>query len=335
MGIQNLLKTGAWWIVVAVVLGPSAATAQPMTKVTLRTDFKVNGYVGVFALALERGFYRDQGLAVEIAEGQGSGVTVQTVAAGGDTFGLADSTALMVGVSNRDIPVKAIFVFAQTDIQGLAYYPDSGWDGNIKNMRGKVVISSAGSAEMPHLLAILASAGMTTDDIKLQLVEFNARVPLFLQTPGSFQGAYATGDILRIKSKMPNVGYVPFSKYGVTAYGTGLITRNATIQNDPALVRKFVAASAKGWDVAVKDPEAAIQAALKVFPNVPHDAQQLRSGLKILIDQQLHTPATAGKPIGWTAESDWKAMIDLLQKYSNVKPKPLSAYYTNEFIPNP
>lgn len=323
-------KSAAALILLGLVSAPWGVAAQSLTKVTLRTDYKVNGYVGPFALALQKGYYRDQGLDVEIGQGQGSSTTVQTVAGGDDTFGLADSTALVVGISAKDIPVKAISVYSQTDVQAFAYHSDSGWDGKVESMRHKPVVSSPGSAELMVLPAILATAGMTVSDIDLQLVDFNAKVPVFIQTPNSFLGGYLAGDMLRVRSKMSNAGVVPFSKFGIVSYGTALITKTATIQKTPDLVRKFVAASAKGWDIAVKDPEAAIQAALKLFPE--SDPKLLRDGLNIMIKEQLHTPATAGKPIGWTAKSDWQAMTGMLQKYANLKPKDVSAYYTNDFI---
>ena len=148
-----------------------AAEPQALTNVTLRTDYRVNGYVGPFALALERGFYREQGLAVQIGEGQGSSTTVQTVAVSDDTFGLADSTALVVGISARSIPVKAVAVYSQSGIQGFLYHPDSGWDETIATMRGKVLVSSPGSAELTLIPAVLGTAGLTMNDIDLQLTD--------------------------------------------------------------------------------------------------------------------------------------------------------------------
>ena len=328
MATSGLLRL-AGSVLAILLLSPNVG-AQQLTKVTLRTDYKVNGYVGVFALAEQRGFYREQGLDVTIGEGQGSSTTVQTVAVGDDTFGLADTTVLVVGISARNVPVKAVSVYSQTGIQGFLYHPDSGWDGKIEKMRGKVLISSPGSAELTVVPAILGTAGMTMNDINLQLADPAARIPLFIRTPDSFTGGYATGDALRVKMGMPNAGYVPFSKYGIVTFGTSLITKDKTIQENPELVRKFVAASAKGWELAIKDPEAAVQAAMKQFP--ASNPGLLRDGLKIMIAEQLHTPASANKPIGWTAELDWSAMLDLLKKYGKVKPKELSAYYTNAFI---
>ncbi len=123
--------------------------------------------------------------------------------------------------------------------------------------------------------------------------------------------------------------FVLFTMKGLSAATISIDSSTSTIEGAPDLVRRFVAASAKGWEETVKDPEAAVQAAMKQFPD--SNADFLREGLKIMIDQQLHTPATAGKPIGWTADSDWVAMLDLLKTYADVKTKETSAYYTNEF----
>jgi NitT/TauT family transport system substrate-binding protein len=327
-GKSSKILTGALFAAF-VASAPLSAFAQD--KVVLRTDFRFNGYVTPFALALERGYYSDAGLDVTIEQGQGSATTIQTVAAGNDTFGLADSSTLVRGVSAQDIPVKLLSVYTQTGTNGLIYHQDSGFTGELEQLRGKPMVSSPGSAELTLLPALLATAGMTMDDLELQLVDFNARVPLFLQTPDAFLSGFATGDYLRVRAEEPTAQYKPFSDYGILVHGTGLIATDDTIESNPDLVRRFVEASLKGWNDAVADPEAAVQAGIKLFPDV--DATLLRDGLQIVIDQQLHTPNTEGKPIGWTAEEDWVTMLDVLKTYGEVATKEPSAYYTNEFIP--
>jgi NitT/TauT family transport system substrate-binding protein len=104
----------------------------------------------------------------------------------------------------------------------------------------------------------------------------------------------------------------------------------ALMEKQPDLVKKFVAASQKGWEAAAKDPDAAVTASLKLYPDLSKD--MLREGLKISLEEQLHTPATQGHPIGWTAEDDWKKMLAMLKTYSGITPKEPSAYYTNQFI---
>jgi len=305
-----------------------AALAQ--TKIVVRTDFKFNGYVSPLALAIEKGFYKDAGFDVSIEQGQGSSTTVQTVASGVDHFGLADSATAVLGISAQNVPVKIVAVYNQTGTMGLIYHPDSGFTGDLAAIKGKVVISSAGSADAKMLEPTLATAGLKLDDVNLQLVDINARVPLFLQTPGAFLTGFATGDLLRVRSRLPGAKYVAFAKYGLVAYGTGLIVRTETIARSPDLVKKFVAASQKGWEAAAKEPDAAVAASLKLYPDLSKDL--LRDGLKISLEEQLHTPSTKGHPIGWTAEDDWKKMIEVLKTYSGLTPKELSVYYTNQFI---
>jgi NitT/TauT family transport system substrate-binding protein len=305
-----------------------AALAQ--TKVVVRTDFKYNGYDSPLALAIERGYYKDAGLDVSIEQGQGSVTTVQTVASGVDTFGLADAATAVLGITTQNVPIKMIAVYNQTGTMGLIYHPDSTFDGELKSLKGKVVISSAGSADAKMLEPTLATAGMTYDDVRMQLVDFNARVPMFLQTPDSLLTGFQTGDLLRVRSRLPDAKYIPYAKYGLVAYGIGLIVNTDTLKKSQDMVRKFVAASQRGWDEAAKDQEAATAASLKLYPDVSVDL--LREGLKISLAEQIHTPATLGHPIGWTSEDDWKKMLGVLQKYSGITPKDPSAYYTNEFI---
>ncbi len=305
-----------------------AALAQ--TKIVVRTDFKFNGYVSPLALAIEKGFYKDAGFDVSIEQGQGSSTTVQTVASGVDHFGLADSATAVLGISAQNVPVKIVAVYNQTGTMGLIYHPDSNFTGDLASIKGKVVISSAGSADAKMLEPTLATAGLKLDDVNLQLVDINARVPLFLQTPGAFLTGFATGDLLRVRSRLPGAKYVAFAKYGLVAYGTGLIVRTETIARSPDLVKKFVAASQKGWEAAAKEPDAAVAASLKLYPDLSKDL--LRDGLKISLEEQLHTPSTKGHPIGWTAEDDWKKMVEVLKTYSGLTPKELSVYYTNQFI---
>ena len=320
---QTLLTLGAW-----LALSISIALAQ--TKVVVRTDFKFNGYVSPLALAIAKGFYRDAGFDVSIEQGQGSSTTVQTVASGVDTFGLADAATTVLGITAQNVPVKLVAVYNQTGTMGLIYHPGSDWNGDIAALKGKVIISSAGSADAKLLEPTLASAGLKLDDIKLQLVDINARVPLFLQTPGAFLTGFATGDLLRVRSRLPGAMYIPYARYGLIAYGTGLIARKVMIVDSPDLVRKFVAASQKGWEASAREPDAAVEASLKLYPDLSREL--LREGLRISLEEQLHTPATKGHPIGWTDDGDWNKMLEVLKSYSGLMPKESSAYYTNQFI---
>ena len=326
----SLFRLASLAFIAGLAFDAAGSAAQAQTKIVLRTDFKFNGYDTPYVLAIEKGFYKQAGLDVSVQQGQGSATTVETVASGVDDFGLADAGTTVLGISAQNVPVKIVAVYSQTNTMGFIYHPDDKFDGKLASLKGRVVISSAGTADAKLLQPTLATAGMKLDDIQLQLVNIAARVPLFLQTPGSFLTGFETGDLLRVRMKLPGAKYLPFAHYGVIAYGTGLIVSTATLAKSPDLVKKFVAASQQGWEAAAKDPEAAVDASLKVYPDLSKDF--LLAGLKVSLEDELHTPSTAGHPMGWTSADDWKKMLAMLQKYSGITPKNLSAYYTNQFI---
>src|SRR5699024_2664372 len=71
----------------------SDATA-PGETVTLSLEWLISGRHVGFYVALENGYYEDQGLDVTIKRGYGSGDTVKRVATGRAVFGIADTATL-------------------------------------------------------------------------------------------------------------------------------------------------------------------------------------------------------------------------------------------------
>ena len=73
-------------LAIALVPAPPAAEAQPKPKVTatLRIDWIPGSHHIGPLLAVERGYYLEEGLDLAMKPGKGSGATVQVVAAGKD-----------------------------------------------------------------------------------------------------------------------------------------------------------------------------------------------------------------------------------------------------------
>ena len=86
-------------ILAAMLAVMLAVPAWAEDAVSLRLNWYMGGVHAPFFLGKERGFYRDAGLDLTINEGRGSANTAQVVAAGTDTFGLANSSSVMRLVS--------------------------------------------------------------------------------------------------------------------------------------------------------------------------------------------------------------------------------------------
>src|SRR5664279_5375436 len=97
------------WIGVAgatLALALIAATTNAFgaDAVSLRLNWYLGGLHAPFYYGKDRGFYAAEGIDLTINEGRGSVATVQGVAAGADTFGLADSSSvILTAVKGADI----------------------------------------------------------------------------------------------------------------------------------------------------------------------------------------------------------------------------------------
>ena len=81
-------------ILLAALLMLGAGAAHADDAVSFRLNWLIYGFHTPFYLGVEKGFYKQNGIDLTIGEGQGSGRAVQTVAAGSDTFGLADGSSI-------------------------------------------------------------------------------------------------------------------------------------------------------------------------------------------------------------------------------------------------
>ena len=95
-------------------------------------------------------------------------------------------------------------------------------------------------------------------------------------------------------------------------------------------MRGFVKATVRSWDETKKNPEAAVDATMKVKPDL-NRASQLD---QLKVDIELMDSANAKGRTGWGDQKDWDQTIALLKQYRDVQTdKPWTAFHTNEFLP--
>src|SRR5213595_3385645 len=129
-------------IAALAALAASATMTQAQDTVSLRLNWYFGGLHVPFYYGKERGFYSAEGIDLTINEGRGSANTVQVVAAGSDTFGLADSSSVVLTAS-KGADVKSVMSLLNTtgfSVVSLADAPIK----TPKDLEGKKVAVSAG-----------------------------------------------------------------------------------------------------------------------------------------------------------------------------------------------
>src|SRR5438046_10564406 len=130
------------------VLGPTGlgtAQTKPLRAYTLILDFVPTGEYVPHYTALEKGWYRDEGLDVKIVLGQGSADTVMRNAAGQCEVGISDVSALIAARANTDVKVKAIALWYRRPPHGIFVRADSPIK-TPKELEGKKLAISPGNS---------------------------------------------------------------------------------------------------------------------------------------------------------------------------------------------
>jgi NitT/TauT family transport system substrate-binding protein len=327
---SGLLLAGTGLLLAAVAAWSAAtpgATAQD--KVAFRMNWYWGGIHAPFALAKERGYFEKAGVNVEILEGKGSAVTVQLVGNKSDTFGWADGVSLTQHAV-KGVPVKAV----ATILNVLPYAVVSLEESNIrtaKDLEGKTLAITPGDGLTQTWPAIVAANKLNADSIKLIHLDPKAKIPAVTEKRAHALLGGADDQPIQMEARGFKPRVLKFSDLGVPTVGFTVLAHQDTIKERPDLVRKVVAASLKGFEEAVKDPEAAVAALMKLAPLADRDVvrRQLAVDLSLLF-----SAANKQKRLGYGPPEDWEATLEVLKKYRGLETNlPATAFYTNEFLP--
>jgi NitT/TauT family transport system substrate-binding protein len=307
----------------------AANAAQAQDKVTFRLNWLLYGFHTPFYLGLERGYYKDEGIDLTIGEGQGSVRAVQTVGAKGDMFGLADGGSVVAGVS-KGAPVKAVMAVTNSSPYSLAVRTDSGIK-TLKDVEGKTIATAPGEAGLQLLPALFARNNVDIDKVKILRVEGAGKMVAVAEKRAEGLMAGLDNQSLTLpKEGVPLIDFA-YSKYGTNTVGLTIFTNTDVIRENPDLVRRFVKATVRSFDAAIKDPEASIKAGQKMKADLETalSLAQLKVGIGLM-----KTEATAKLPTGYFAQKDWEDTLELMKKYMSLEtPMKASDYFTNEFLP--
>jgi NitT/TauT family transport system substrate-binding protein len=310
----------------------SNSTAIAQEKLSVRLDFLPYGSHAPFYLALEKGWFKENGVEPTIEDGTGTTTTVQLVGAGKYDIGYAGFVSAMVA-REKGIPVKAIAGVLRKSDLGVVV-DEKGTIQKPKDLEGKKIYFSPTSVETLFIDSFFKTAGVDKSKVDLISIDIAAKVSTYLA--GGGDGMFVPVPIYTIRKNIPRLSRgILFSEHGLPLPGTGLIANETAIREKPKAIGGFVAALQKAW-AAIQDgsmTDEAVQAVLKNRPRAKLDPEYIRQQLQSLLPY-LETAATKGKPLFWQSADDWAAGIKYSEQASVTQPgTKVEDYFTNDFVP--
>ena len=252
---KPVLNVKAALVALVSILGISASHAQ--TDVSMITDFGFNGRHAYFYVALDKGYYKQEGLNMTILRGQGSGDAIKKVAAGAAMFGFADAGSLVLARGNDKVPVKLVAVVYLQPPQAL-FVLDSSDIKKPKDLEGKTLAETPAGAIRLMFPAYAKAAGIDESKVKWVAADSAALPSILAAKRADAIGQFLVGEPLIAAATAPEkVRALAYKDVGLTYYGNGLIASEETIAAKPELVRAYVRATIKGMKDAFADPKAA------------------------------------------------------------------------------
>ena len=320
---MNMLR---WFA--ALLVCAAAASASAQEAVSLRLNWYLGGLHVPYYYGKEMGFFKQEGIDLTINEGRGSGNTVQVVAAGSDTFGMADSSSLITTAS-KGADVKSVMSLLNSTGFSVVSLASAGIR-KPKDLEGKSLAVSPGDPLRQLFRALAAHNKLDMNTIKFVQVDPAAKVVSVLEKKVDALLGGADDQFFLIKYKGQEPHALRYADHGANIVGMTILTTGSLIKTKPDLVRRFVRASVRSWDEAKKNPQAAVDAAMKVKP----DLNRQSTLDQMMVDFELLDSANSKSKVGLGAQADWDQTISLLKQYRDLDTKePWTTFHTNEFLP--
>ena len=303
--------------VIGVLAGAAALTlaatgAQAQDKLTLQLKWVTQAQFAGYYVAKDKGFYKDEKLDVTIKPG-GPDIAPPQVAAGGGADVIIDWMPAALASREKGVPLVNIAQIYKRSGMMLTCRKDSG----IKtpaDFKGRTLGVWFSGNEYPFLSWMdklgLKTAGANAD-IKVLKQGFNVDPLLQKQADCISTMTYNEyWQVIDAGIKPEQLLVFKYEDQGVATLEDGFYTTEAKLK-DPAMVAKlarFVRATAKGWDYAVKNQPEAVKIVLANdatgAQKAAHQTRMMGEVAKLVADQP--------KGIGYLDPADFERTVGIL-----------------------
>jgi NitT/TauT family transport system substrate-binding protein len=324
---RRLIVAGALALLPATA-GVQPAFPQSAEKVTVRFTWKLKGEYAPLFVALDKGYYRAEGLDVDLAEGSGAQTVLKLLASGNEKVGYGPAVSAAQAIS-QGLPVKVVALYQTKAPMGVISFPDVPLK-TPKDLEGKRLAISVGETFGDMLAPFTRINNVDIGKIQQIQMDASARTAQFLTRKIDVMSVYLSNEWPQIEKRAGmKFNILRVSDFGLNLLGASMIVGNAFAEQSPGTVKKLLRATAMGYRDAMADPKGAAKAMAK-YLKVPEDPEVLDRQVEATV---VSTNAPAGKPIGWQDAADWQANLNLLKETGAISElKPPGTYYSNEYL---
>ena len=310
-------------------------TSYANTKIPFTLDWKFEGPSAPFFNAIDKGYFKDAGLDVEISPGKGSLDAIPKVATGSFPLGFADINSLIKFLDqNPGAPVTAIMMiydkppFAVIGRKSLGIKSPA-------DLPGSVLGAPPPDGAWAQFPSFAKANGLDMNKIKVEPVGFPTREPMLAEGKVASVTGYSFSSFLnlvRLGVPEDDITTILMADHGLKLYGNAIIVNTDFASSNAKVVKSFLGAVGKGWKDAVSNPSSAIDALVKRNPAADKNLEERRFNLALT--GNVMTDYVLKNGMGNIDKARFEAAIDQLSETYKYKTKPNSKlYFTDAYLP--
>ena len=320
---KNFIKI----LILMVILILSVSCVKKSKKIRIVLDWTPNtNHTGLF-VAKDLGYFKDEGIDVEIVQPP-EGSTTALIGAGGAEFGISFQDTLAKSFSSdAPVPVTAVAAIINHNTSGIISLKEKGIN-TPKKLEGKRYATWDDEIEKAILKKMVTDDNGNFNNVKM-IPNTVTDVVTALRTNIDAVWVYYAWDGVATKLAGLKTNFLKFVDYGpeLDFYSPVIIANNDFLKKNPEIAKKVLKAIKKGYEYAMKNPEESAKILVKNSPEL--DINLVTASQK-WISKEYQSDA---KEWGIIDASRWNRFYEWLYKNKAVEREiPKDFGYSNEYL---